>query len=46
MLFKEFPELKKELWGGEFWAKSYYVESNGKVNSETIKKYIEECQGF
>jgi putative transposase len=46
MLFKEFPELKKELWGGEFWAKSYYVGSHGKVSSETIKKYIEECQGF
>ncbi len=46
ILFKEFPELKKELWGGEFWAKSYYVGSHGNVSSETIKKYIEECQGF
>ncbi|MDF2958244.1 MAG: REP element-mobilizing transposase RayT [Candidatus Alkanophagales archaeon MCA70_species_1] len=44
-LFKEFPELKKELWGGEFWAKSYYVASHGKVSSETIRRYIEECQG-
>ncbi len=45
-LFKEFPELKRELWGGEFWAKSYYVGSHGTVSSETIKRYIEECQGF
>ncbi len=46
MLFKEFPWLKKELWGEEFWAKSYYVVSHGKVSSEAIKKYIEECQRF
>lgn len=39
ILFKEFPELKKELWGGEFWAKSYYVGSHGNVSSEIIKRF-------
>ena len=24
-LFKTFPELRKELWGGEFWSDGYYV---------------------
>ncbi len=24
-LFKRFPLLRKDLWGGEFWADGYYV---------------------
>jgi len=41
MVFKEFPEVKKELWGGEFWSDGYFVRSVGdKVTSEVIRRYI------
>lgn len=41
-MFKAFPEVKKELWGGEFWGDGYYVGTVGDgVTSEIIKKYIE-----
>jgi putative transposase len=28
-LFKSYPELKKELWGGEFWSDGYYASTVG-----------------
>ena len=41
MVFKEFPEVKKQLWGGEFWSDGYFVRSVGdKVTSEIIRRYI------
>ena len=40
-LFKKYPELKKEYWGGHMWSPSYYVGTAGKVSAETIKRYIE-----
>jgi putative transposase len=40
-IFKKFPGLKKELWGGEFWTKGYYVNTVSKHgNEEVIAKYI------
>ena len=51
MVFKEFPEVKKQLWGGEFWSDGYFVRSVGdKVTSDLIRRYIkyhqEEQLGF
>ena len=41
-LFKEHPDLKKELWGGEFWSDGGYVATVGEgVNAEIIRKYIQ-----
>ena len=41
MLFKEFPTLKKGLWGGELWSDGYFVRSVGdKVTAEVIRQYI------
>lgn len=41
MAFKQFPEVKKQLWGGEFWGDGYFVRSVGdKVTSEVIRRYI------
>jgi len=40
-LFREFPAIKKKLWGGYLWNPSYYVGTAGQMSSETIKKYIE-----
>ncbi|MGC9337834.1 MAG: IS200/IS605 family transposase [Candidatus Cloacimonadia bacterium] len=39
-LFREFPELKKEFWGGHLWSPSYYVGSAGHVSADAIQKYI------
>jgi len=40
-LFKEFPELKEELWGGHLWNPSYYVGTVGHISEEAVKKHIE-----
>jgi len=41
VVFKEFPEVKKQLWRGEFWSDGYFVHSVGdKVTSEVIRRYI------
>ena len=40
-LFKRHPDLKKELWNGEFWSDGGYVSTVGEgVNAEIIRKYI------
>ena len=40
-LFQKFPELKKELWGGEFWSDGYYVATVGVRGDWTaVEKYI------
>ena len=41
VIFKEHPEVKKELWGGEFWEDGYFARTVGdKVTAEMIRKYI------
>ena len=41
-IFLKHPEVKRELWGGEFWEDGYFVRTVGdKVTSDTIKKYIQ-----
>ncbi len=41
-IFLRFPEVKKELCGGEFWEDGYFVRTVGdKVTKDIIKKYIE-----
>ena len=38
---KEFPIVKKQLWGGEFWEDGYFARTVGdKVTAEVIKKCI------
>ena len=40
-LFEEYPDLKKELWGGEFWSDGGYVGTVGEgINAEIIRGYI------
>ena len=37
----EFPEVRKQLWGGEFWEDGYFVRTVGdKVTADVIRKYI------
>lgn len=41
-IFKKFPKIKEDLWGGEFWTDGYYVSTIGEgANKEVIEKYIE-----
>ena len=41
-MFKTFPEIKKELWGGEFWSDGGYIGTVGEgVTAELIRDYIE-----
>ena len=41
-VFKKYPELRKQLWAGEFWNDGYFVRSVGdNVTAEIIRKYIE-----
>jgi len=41
VIFQEHPEVKKELWGGEFWEGGYFARTVGdKVTEEVIRKYI------
>jgi REP element-mobilizing transposase RayT len=36
------PEVKRSLWGGEFWTSGYYINTVGQyVNEEVIKKYVQ-----
>ena len=39
-VFQCFPEIKKQLWGGAFWSRSYYVGSVGDMSVDTVLKYI------
>ena len=41
-LFRRFPELRKDLWGGEFWTDGYYLATvSERGNWETVKRYVE-----
>jgi len=41
VIFEEYPEVKRELWGGELWEDGYFVRTVGdKVTAEVIRKYI------
>jgi putative transposase len=41
-LFKEFPWIKRELWGGEFWSDGYYAATVGeRGNWQVVERYIE-----
>jgi len=42
-VFKRCPEVKRQLWGGEFWGKGYFVNTVGKHGTENvIAKYVKE----
>jgi REP element-mobilizing transposase RayT len=42
-VFRRAPEVKRQLWGGEFWSDGYYVSTVGQKGSEdTIRKYVKE----
>ena len=40
-VFKKCPEVKKELWGGEFWTDGYFASTVSKYGDENmISNYV------
>ena len=40
-LFKRFPELKKELWGSEFWSDGFYIATvSERGNWKVVEQYV------
>ena len=40
-VFAQAPEVKRKLWGGEFWGKGYFVNTVGQQGSEkVIAEYV------
>ncbi|HEX8138276.1 MAG TPA: transposase [Pyrinomonadaceae bacterium] len=41
-VFREFPQVKRQLWGGEFWEDEYVARTVGdKVRAEVVGKDIQ-----
>ena len=41
--FRIYPDIRKKyFWGGKLWTQSYFVETIGNANEETIRKYVQE----
>jgi REP element-mobilizing transposase RayT len=40
-IFEKYPEVKKQLWGGEFWTDGYFVSTVSKHDNEyVITNYV------
>jgi putative transposase len=35
-IFVQVLEVKKQLWGGEFWGKGYFINTVGQYSNETV----------
>ena len=44
-IFHRCPEVKKQLWGGEFWTDGYFASSAGKHGDENIISNYVKQQG-
>ena len=45
MLFKEFPELRRQFWDNKLWEEGYFVRTAGsEVTGQAIQRYIERHQ--
>jgi len=41
-IFREFPRVKRRLWGGELWEEGYCARTVGdKVTAEVIRRYMQ-----
>ncbi|MHB1530264.1 MAG: transposase, partial [Acidiferrobacteraceae bacterium] len=41
---KNYPGIRKKLWGGALWSPSYFAGSCGGAPIEMIRQYIEQQQ--
>jgi REP element-mobilizing transposase RayT len=44
-IFRQMPEVKKQLWGGEFWSDGYFISTVGTHATEEIMKQYVKNQG-
>ncbi len=45
-LFERYPEIKKQLWGGEFWTDGGHIDTVSEYGGlEKIRRYVEEQGG-
>ena len=45
-IFKRCPQVKKQLWGGEFWTDGYFASTVGKHGNENmIASYVKQQGG-
>ncbi len=41
-IFKKYPDIKNQLWGGHFWSEGGYIGTVGDgVTADIIKSYVE-----
>ena len=41
IIFREHPDVKRELWGGHFWQVGYFARTVGDADTaEVIRRYI------
>ncbi|MFA5777720.1 MAG: IS200/IS605 family transposase [Parcubacteria group bacterium] len=46
MIFKRKPEVKRMLWGGQFWTKGYYISTVSKNRTEIVVSEYVRNQGL
>ena len=44
-IFRQMPEVKKQLWGGEFWSDGYFISTVGSHGTEEMLKQYVKNQG-
>ena len=46
LIFKQFPELREELWGGQFWSDGGHIDTVGDGRGlEEVKQYVRKQGG-
>jgi putative transposase len=47
-IFRLHPDVKKKLWGGNFWTSGYYANTVGQYgNEKVIKEYVrKQCRTY
>jgi putative transposase len=41
LVLMKHPQIRQQLWKGNLWNSSFYLETVGSVSEEAIQKYIE-----
>ena len=44
-IFRQMPEVKEKMWGGEFWSKGYFISTVGSHGTEEMLKQYVKNQG-
>jgi putative transposase len=44
-IFRHMPEVKKQMWGGQFWSDGYFISTVGSHGTEEMLKQYVKNQG-